>query len=379
MDFLHRTWAEIDVDALVHNFGLIKKKANGAKLFCVVKADAYGHGAQPIIETLKNCGADAFAVSNIEEALVVRGIAENAQILVLGYTPPEMADCLAENNITQAVYSYAFGERLSLCAQQAGVKVKTHIKVDTGMGRIGYDLRDNTLNGMAEILDTFRLKGLSIEGVFTHFATSDRDNDSDGSFVQAQYNRFCRCIEDIRSAGFEPGMCHCSNSAAFMLDEDKRLDACRPGIILYGLDPAPEFSKGEELIPVMTLKSVISFIKEIKPGETVNYGRSFTAEKNMRVATVPAGYADGYPRLLSNKGYVIIGGKRAKIIGKVCMDQLCVDITGLDNINEGDEVILFGNQLPASELAELIGTIHYELVCGITKRVPRITVKGKNR
>lgn len=378
MDFLHRTWAEIDLDALIHNFLVIKKAVPDKKLYAVVKADAYGHGTAPVVETLISCGADAFAVSNIEEALEVRSIANSADILILGYTPPEMAHILAENEITQTVYSLRFAQSLSSAAKKKNVRVKSHLKVDTGMGRIGFDFRNDKLSGMKEILDTYALEHLLIEGIFTHFAASDRDGDADASFTNAQFDRFCHCIEGIKAAGFETGICHCSNSAAVLLDEDKRLDACRPGIILYGLDPAPEFSKGKELIPVMTLKSVISFIKEIKPGETVNYGRSYTAQKATRVATIPAGYADGYPRLLSNKGYVIINGQRADIIGNVCMDQLCVDVTNLSNINEGDEVILFGKELPAKELADLIGTIHYELVCGIAKRVPRITVKGKN-
>ncbi len=376
MDFLHRTWAEIDIDALIHNFNLIKEKASGKKLFCVVKANAYGHGTADVVKALSLSGADAFAVSNIEEALEVRSIAATADILILGYTPPEMADILAENKITQAVYSLKFARELNRMAREKGVQVGVHIKVDTGMGRIGFDLRDDTLEGMDEILSVYTLEALRTDGIFTHFAASDRDGDEDASFTTAQFNRFSRCIDNIKAAGYDAGLCHCANSAAFLIDEDKRLDACRPGIILYGLDPAPALCGAQSLIPVMTLKSVVSFIKDIKAGETVSYGRSYTAKKPTRVATIPAGYADGYPRLLSNKGCVIINGQKADIIGKVCMDQLCVDITGLDGINEGDEVILFGKELPASDLAKLIDTIHYELVCGITKRVPRITVKG---
>lgn len=373
MDFLHRTWAEIDLDALIHNFLNIKSTVPDKKLFAVVKADAYGHGTEPIVTALIDNGADAFAVSNIEEALTVRQLAQSADILVLGYTPPEKADVLASNNITQAVYSLKFATDLSLAAKEKGVRVKAHLKVDTGMGRLGFDFRTDKLSGLSEILKTYELTGLDIGGIFTHFATSDRDGDPDAQFTNAQFRRFCRLIDTIKEAGYDTGICHCSNSAALLLDEDKRLDALRPGIILYGLNPT---ESDADLIPVMTLKSVVSFIKEIEEGQTVNYGRSYTATKTTRVATIPAGYADGYPRLLSNKGYVLIKGQKANIIGKVCMDQLCVDITDLEGISEGDEVILFGKELPAKELADMIGTIHYELVCGITKRVPRIIVKG---
>ena len=373
MDFLHRTWAEIDLDALIHNFLNIKSAVPDKKLFAVVKADAYGHGTEPIVTALKNNGADAFAVSNIEEALAVRQIAQDADILILGYTPPEKADVLANNNITQAVYSLKFATDLSFAAKDKQVQIKAHLKVDTGMGRLGFDLRTDNLLGIDELLDTYKLEGLNIEGIFTHFAASDRDGDSDAQFTNAQFDRFCRCIDIIKEAGYNAGICHCSNSAALLLDKDKRLDALRPGIILYGLNPTETHA---DLIPVMTLKSVVSFIKEIEEGQTVNYGKSYTATRKTRVATIPAGYADGYPRLLSNKGYVLIKGQKANIIGKVCMDQLCVDITDLEGISEGNEVILFGKELPAKELADMIGTIHYELVCGITKRVPRIIVKG---
>ncbi len=372
MEFLHRTWAEIDMDALVHNFNIVRKNAKGAKLFSVVKADAYGHGIEEIVSALLSQNTDAFAVSNIEEALEIRKIDRRIPILILGYTPETLAKVLAENDIIQAVYSLSFAKKLSENAKKSDVTVKFHLKIDTGMGRIGFDCRNDEIAAKEEILKVLGLENLEFDGVFTHFASSDGDGDEDLSFTKAQLSRFNKTVDIIKNAGHKINVCHCCNSAALLLDEDNRFDACRPGIVLYGLNPTENDS---DLVPVMTLKSVISFIKHIKKGETVSYGRTFTAEKDMKIATIPAGYGDGYPRSLSNKGYVLINGKKAPIVGRVCMDQFCVDISDIANACEGDEVILFGKDPSAGELARLSGTIHYEIICGISKRVPRIIKK----
>lgn len=377
MDFLHRTWAEIDLDALVHNFDIIKKEATGAKLMAVVKADAYGHSARIVAPILEQHGADAFAVSNIEEAITLRGCGITRPILILGYTPVSMAAQLYLNDISQCVYSPEYATALSKRACTDGVKVKVHIKLDTGMSRLGFDCRDEKLSGIEEAVTAARLKGFIFEGIFTHFAVSDRTETSEDGFTDKQYSRFCTAAERFEKAGLRPKYRHCCNSAAFCLDSDKHFDMCRPGIILYGLTPSSDLKLKEAFIPVMTVKSVVSMVKTIKKGDTVSYGRTFTAEKEMKTATVTAGYADGYPRLLSNKGYVLINGKRANIIGRVCMDQLSVDVSDIDNVKQGDEVILFGKTLPVEELADKCGTINYEIICGISPRVPRITVKGK--
>ncbi len=373
MDFLHRTWAEIDMDALAHNFNLVRKNAKGAKIFSVVKADAYGHGLDSVVKVLLDEKTDAFAVSNIDEALEIRKINREIPILILGYTPEADAKILAENNIIQAVYSLAFAKRLSENAKKQGVFVKFHLKLDTGMGRIGFDCRSDELPEIKQILETLSLESLVFDGVFTHFASSDGDGDPDLSFTRAQLARFEKTTDIIKNAGYKINICHCCNSAALFLDENNRFDACRPGIVLYGLSPTGD---DNGLIPVMTLKSVISFIKNIKKGETVSYGRTFTAQRDMKIATIPAGYGDGYPRRLSGKGYVLINGQKAPIVGRVCMDQFCVDVSEIDNVFEGDEVILFGKDLRADTLAQLTGTIHYEIICGISKRVPRIVKKG---
>lgn len=377
MDFLHRTWAEIDLDALVHNFDIIKKEATGAKLMAVVKADAYGHSARIVAPILEQHGADAFAVSNIEEAITLRGCGITRPILILGYTPVSMAAQLYLNDISQCVYSPEYATALSKRACTDGVKVKVHIKLDTGMSRLGFDCRDEKLSGIEEAVTAARLKGFIFEGIFTHFAVSDRTETSEDGFTDKQYSRFCTAAERFEKAGLRPKYRHCCNSAAFCLDSDKHFDMCRPGIILYGLTPSSDLKLKEAFIPVMTVKSVVSMVKTIKKGDTVSYGRTFTAEKEMKTATVTAGYADGYPRLLSNKGYVLINGKRANIIGRVCMDQMSVDVSDIDNVKQGDEVILFGKTLPVEELADKCGTINYEIICGISPRVPRITVKGK--
>lgn len=374
MDFLHRTWAEIDLDALVHNFDIIKKEATGAKLMAVVKADAYGHSARIVAPILEQHGADAFAVSNIEEAITLRGCGITRPILILGYTPVSMAAQLYLNDISQCVYSPEYAAALSKRACADGVKVKVHIKLDTGMSRLGFDCRDEKLSGIEEAVTAARLKGFVFEGIFTHFAVSDRTETSEDGFTDKQYFRFCTAAERFEKAGLRPKYRHCCNSAAFCLDSDKHFDMCRPGIILYGLTPSSDLKLKENFVPVMTVKSVVSMVKTIKKGDTVSYGRTFTAEKEMKIATVTAGYADGYPRLLSNKGYVLINGKRANIIGRVCMDQMSVDVSDIDNVKQGDEVILFGKTLPVEELADMCGTINYEIICGISPRVPRITV-----
>lgn len=375
MDFLHRTWAEIDINALVHNFECIKKLSGGCKLMPVVKADAYGHSAKAIAPVLQKMGADAFAVSNIDEAVALREYGVTAPILILGYTPVGMAAELCRHDIIQSVYSSEYAAGLSQQAVSSGVKVKIHIKLDTGMGRIGFDCRSKQLSGIEDAIAAARMDGLSFDGIFTHFALSDRTPDEEDGFTDDQYFRFSAAVERFSAAGLQPRAVHCCNSAAFCLDPDKHRDICRPGIILYGLTPADGLKLPCELIPVMTVKSVVSMVKEIEKGDTVNYGRTFKANEKMRVATVTAGYADGYPRLLSNRGEVMIAGRRAPIIGRICMDQLSVDVSHIPDVRQGDEVILFGKELPVEELARLCGTINYEIVCGISPRVPRIIME----
>ena len=372
MLFLHRTWAEIDLNALVHNFEIIKNKANGAKIMSVVKANAYGHSVADIAPVLSENGTDYFAVSNIEEALQLRALNITEPVLILGYTPVSYAEDLAKSNISQCVYSAEYAATLSKQAVEKNVNINIHIKLDTGMSRLGFDCRTDALSGVNDAINSATLPNLKLEGLFTHFAAADRNKAEEDGFTDSQYNRFVKAIEIFKENGLTLKICHCCNSAGLLLDTDKHLDLCRPGIILYGLTPSSNLKLKEDFIPVMTLKSVVSMVKEINAGDTVSYGRTFKAERKMKIATVAAGYADGYPRSLSNKAYVLIKGKKAKILGRVCMDQMSVDVTDIDNVALGDEVILFGKDLPAHKLADMCGTINYEIVCGISPRVPRI-------
>ncbi len=371
MNYLKRTWAEIDLDALVHNFSEIRKHTTGC-LAAVVKADAYGHGASVVAPALDTAGADMFAVSNIEEALELRRCEIKKPILILGYTPASYAKTLIENGIIQTVYSLPYAKELSknIC----GGTLECHIKLDTGMSRLGFDCRDDSLLGIEDIKTVAKLDGIKISGAFTHFATADGDGD-DG-FTDEQYRRFCTATEKLSKSGITLGLTHCCNSAGLMLHTDKHCNMSRPGIILYGLTPSSGLTPTLPLKSAMSFKSTVSFVKSIKAGDCVSYGRHFKAEKDMAVATVAAGYADGYPRLLSNKAYVLIHGKKAKILGNVCMDQMVVDVTDIPDVAAGDEVILFGKELPVEEVAALCGTINYELVCGVSRRVPRVYLQG---
>lgn len=372
MDFLHRTWAEIDLSALRHNFKILKSKANGCKIMAVVKADGYGHSASAIAPVLEEEGADYFAVSNIDEAIALRNYKIQKPILILGYTPVSRVNDLCEYNISQCVYSLEYAKLLSTSAKNQNAFVKIHIKLDTGMCRLGFDCRSISLCGIKDAIFSAKLPNLTLEGIFTHFAVADRNETQEDGFTSEQYTRFVKAIEQFEKEGLKPELCHCCNSAGFLLDNDKHLSLSRVGISLYGLSPSSELQPQGDFIPVMTVKSVVSMVKEIEKGDTINYGRTFKADKKMRIATVTAGYADGYPRLLSNKGYVLINGKKANIVGRICMDQMCVDVTDMPEVKMGDEVILFGKELSVDILADLIGTINYEIICGISPRVPRI-------
>lgn len=369
--FLRRTWAEIDVGALIHNFNTIKQTAN-TKVCAVVKANAYGHGVDIVAPLLQQAGADFFAVSNIEEALELRELGITKPILILGYTPVEYVQELATHDISQCVYSLDYANELSAEAAKCNVKIKVHLKLDTGMSRIGFDCRSDEIVGIGDAISAAKLDRFDIEGVFTHFAVSDRNELQEDGFTAEQYNRFCKAIDVLKANGIDPEYKHCCNSAALCLDSDKHLNMCRAGIVLYGLTPSIDLKLPQDFKPVMSFKSVVSQVKNIRCGDTVSYGRTFKAQKDMTIATISAGYADGYYRLLSNKASVLINGKRAKIIGRVCMDQFCVDVSDIRDVKRGDEVVLFGDGLPVEELADIVGTINYELVCAVSSRVIRV-------
>lgn len=370
--FIKRTWAEIDENALIHNFNLIKEKSGGGKIFAVVKANAYGHSAEIVAPVLEKQGVFGFAVSNLCEAIEIRNMGIEKPILILGYTPVEYAGDLADYKISQCVYSLDYAKELSAAAGEANAFVRIHIKLDTGMSRLGFDCRSDGLLGLGDAIAAAKLSRLTLEGIFTHFADSDRDLQNDDGFTNQQYNRFVKAINVFKENGLKPAICHCSNSAAIINDNDKVLDGVRAGIALYGLAPSSRDNMQEGLLPVMDFKTVVSMVKTIKAGDVVSYGRTFKATKDMKVATLPVGYADGYHRTLSNKGYVLINGQKAKILGRVCMDQMVVDVSGIENVKVGDEALLFGKDLPAHKIADLCDTINYELVCSVSARVPRV-------
>lgn len=374
MDFLRKTWAEIDTAALIHNLNGIKKAVGSARVIAVVKANAYGHAVELIAPVMEKEGVDSFAVSNLDEALELRKIGISKPIIILGYTPLDRVRKLYDSDIVQAVYSSEYADALNSAAKDENIVLKVHIKLDTGMSRIGFDCRTDDLCGLGEAISAAKLSNLKAEGVFTHFAVSDRTEKDDDGFTESQNLRFKKAIEAFKMSGFADIVCHAANSAATLLDFDKHYDACRPGIILYGLTPNSELTLKEKLIPVMSFKTVVTMVKNIAAGDTVSYGRTFKAEKPMRLASLAVGYADGYPRALSNKGYVLINGKKAPIIGRVCMDQTMVDVTDVEDVKMGDVALLFGKELPVEEIAKLTDTINYEIVTGIASRVPRIKV-----
>lgn len=376
--FLKRTWADINMDAIDHNFRAIRNALKpGVKMCCVVKADAYGHGAPMVAREYQRLGADWFAVSNLEEAIQLRRCAITRPILILGYTPPQNAEELSELNISQTVLSLDYARQLSRYAQEANVTVNIHLKVDTGMSRIGFLYQNPERDGASldEMETAARLPGLAPEGIFTHFAVSD-DGDQGENFTLAQYDCFRKAVEAMEARGLHFAVRHCANSGAVLDYPELQLDMVRPGIILYGMEPSESIRHPLDLQPAMELKTVISQKKEIPAGATVSYGRTFTASQGTVVATVPIGYADGYPRHFSGKAQMLVRGKRAPIIGRVCMDQLMLDVTDIPGVEEGDVVTVFGRDgdafLPVDELAALNDTIHYEMVCLVGKRVPRI-------
>ena len=381
MDFVKRTWAEISLDAITHNFREIKRRVGDRKLCCVIKADGYGHGAVELAQLYEELGADFFAVSNIDEGIEIRNAGITLPILILGYTPVRDAAKLSEYDISQAVFSLEYAKALSQECERADCSCKIHIKADTGMSRIGFMCQEfpRDDNSIKEICEACELPRLVPEGMFTHFCVSDEGDDG-RAFTERQYRNFRHVREALEEAGRHIPLCHCSNSGAIEDYEDTYCDMVRAGIILYGLAPSPKLSGKLDLKPAMTLKTSVAYVKSLKKGATISYGRTFTAEKDMRIATVPIGYADGYVRANAADGYMLVNGQKAKIVGRICMDQTMLDVTDVDYIEQGDEVIVFGagshGEPTADSLAKNTDTINYEVVCLVGKRVPRVYYRG---
>ena len=377
---LHRAWAEIDLSALENNVRCIQEiLPEHTDFMAVVKADAYGHGDAVICTALHKMGIRWFAVSNLEEALSVRQYCPDSEIFILGYTPPELAPELTKHHIIQGVMSTEYAQELA--AHAGSEPVRCHIKLDTGMGRIGFRSADPQAC-VEELLPLFALPQLKIEGLYTHFAVADCPNDAENTaYTDEQERRILAIYDLLAENGHQLQHLHFMNSAATVYRPNPRCTLARVGIILYGLLPNYPVPVPLPLKPVMTLKSVISHIKEAEAGDCISYGRTYTVSHPCRIATVTIGYADGYSRLLSNKAYAIVHGVACPIVGRVCMDQLMLDISEVkDPVKPGDEVTMFGTEgnvtITPDELAAFYGTIGYEIVCGISKRVPRVVVNG---
>lgn len=372
-----RIQADIDLDAFRFNLDSIKKNINeNTQIITVLKADGYGHGAVPLAkEAEKEERVWGIAVATVEEALELRRGGIKKPLLILGYTYQEDYDLIAAEELRPTVFKLSMAQELSRAALRKNKTVKIHIKIDTGMSRIGYrDLEKS----VPEILEISRLPGLEIEGLFTHFARADEKETTPAYQQLEKYQAFQKALKE---AGLKIPLCHCSNSAGIIRMPEANMDAVRAGIILYGLYPSEEVEKEPvPLKPLMTLKSHIAYIKTLEPGVQISYGGTYTTQKETRVATIPVGYADGYARSLSNKGWVLIRGKKAPVLGRICMDQFMVDVTDIPEARELDEVMLLGKsqdqQITMEELGELSGRFNYEFACCISKRVPRIYFKG---
>jgi len=382
MDYIKRTWAEIDLDALDYNIKNIKAAVrNGHKIMGVVKADAYGHGDGYVARKLAESGFAWFGISNIEEGISLRNEGITQPILVLGYTAVECAGLMAEHKITQAIVSLEYAELLQKKAAELGVVVDVHIKLDTGMTRVGFQCDEDDFDASVDgIVAVSKMPNIHITGIFTHFAVADTYTGNCPDYTEMQFARYMKMVEACKAKGVDVGICHCANSATTISYPEKHLDMVRSGVITYGMLPSGECSGRIDIKPIMTVKTSVALVKHIKAGTQVSYGLTYTADKDRILATVPIGYADGYNRLLSNKARMLVNGEYAPVIGRVCMDQLMLDVTDIPGVKIGDEVVVLGRQgekeIPVEELAGIIGTINYEVTCGISKRVPRIYKQG---
>ena len=376
MKKFERVKAVVSLDAIAHNFAEMKKNiAKGTKIVAVIKADGYGHGAEAIARLIEDYDYIwGFAVATPEEALQLRTFGVKKPILILGIVFEEYFTQMIAKEIRLTVCTYEMAQKLSEEAQRQGRDVHIHIGLDTGMSRIGFADRQESVE---EIKKISQLPNLKIEGMFTHFARAD---ETDRSPAIDQLNRYLNFAKLLEDAGIQIPMKHCSNSAGIIRVPEANLNAVRAGITIYGIYPSNEVERDiVKLIPAMELKSHISYIKTVEPGAAFSYGGTFTAKKEMKVATIPVGYADGYPRSLSNKGWVLIHGKKAPILGRVCMDQFIVDITKIPDAKAGDEVTLIGKDgkefISIEKFGDLSGRFSYEFACDISKRVPRVYIK----
>lgn len=367
----HKVWTEINLAALARNYKRIEKqvcaKNAGCAVIPVIKADAYGHGAAKAIETLTLCGAKLFAVSAVSEALELAKVCPEADILILGYTDARDVDLLLKYDLIQTVYSPDYARALNEACSRLGGDLRVHIKLDSGMNRLGFDTRDAEKT-VSEITLVSKYEHLKCEGIFTHFACAD---EKESDMTSRQISLFEKVVGMLEERGVYFNIKHVCNSAGILRDDVPVYDAVRAGIILYGLTPSYDF-EDPCLETVMTLKARVAHVHEVEPGESISYGAKFVADKKMKIATLPIGYADGFIRAYA-AARVMIGGKSCPVVGRICMDQCMVDVSGVD-VGLGDEAVIFEDSRQIEELASLADTIGYEVLCLIGKRVPRVYI-----
>lgn len=377
MKTLKRTWAEVSLDNLEHNYRAIKNHIpEGCRFLGVMKADAYGHGAVPLSHALCELGAEYLAVSNLEEAIQLRRGGVRAPMLILGYTPASFADTMVFMDITQEVHSLEYAKELDAALAGTNYILNVHLKLDTGMTRIGFFAYDHERT-LPELLEVCGLPHLHVEGVFTHFCVADSKAPEDEAFTRTQYARFTAMLDALAAHGIRPELRHCASSGATILYPELALDMVRPGIATYGHAPSEDAEGILDLRPLMTVRTTVAQLREIPAGTSISYGRTYTAERDMRMAVLPIGYADGLLRGLSGKVSFRIRGRMARSVGRICMDMCMVDVSEIPGIRVGDEAALFGYDtdgmlLPCERIAQQAGTISYEILCGISKRIPRI-------
>lgn len=377
MDYkFNRAWAEVNLDNIAHNVKEIRRIVDKkVEIMGVVKADAYGHGVMEIARTLLENGVTRLAVSMLDEAIQLRQNGIKVPILILSYTDPVRAEEIVLNDVTQTVFSHDLAEALSEAAVKHHRNVKIHIKIDTGMTRVGFMPGYSAVKNVVQIS---KLPGIIIEGLFTHFASAD---EADKSYTYMQFERFMSIVGELNRIGVYIPVKHVCNSAALIEFPEMHLNMVRPGIALYGLYPSDEVDKTKiDLRPAMSLKANVILVKDVEKDTFISYGRIFKTSRNSRIATIPIGYADGYTRLLTGKGKVLLNGQLAPIVGRICMDQCMVDITDIEgDVKVGDEAVLIGkqkdNEIKVEDLAKSVGTINYELVSIIGKRIPRVYLK----
>ncbi|MDO4566403.1 MAG: alanine racemase [Oscillospiraceae bacterium] len=373
---LKRAWAEIDLDAVEHNYREVRRlTGDKVKIMAVVKANAYGHGSSQVSRLLESCGADFFGVSNLMEGISLRRAGVEKPVLILGYTPLDSVRRLYEFDLIQTLLDRDYARLLAEAAAREGFTLNTHIKLDTGMNRIGFrDEGDGEL--ISEVSRLCYHPNLKVSGIFTHFAAADEETPQAEAFTRAQHGRFMEVCRVLEENAYSLDI-HCCNSAATVFYPEFHHSMVRPGIILYGCSPTGKPLKEISLKPAMKLMSAVELVKTVKKGEKISYGCTFEAPRDMRVASVPIGYADGYPRSLSNRGFAFARDKILPIVGRICMDQLMLDASEA-NVKPGDPVAFFGGDSPIEieTVAELTNTINYEIMCGVSRRVQRVYLRG---